>query len=128
MLSKEKRTAFNKIMDSYTRAPQFDIVPNADDLSGFDDEWDGNSTFPGYDNSCDYDDEAFAEGYGLPIAPFTEEDLRFLRDFVLGTAMYVEELEAIANEQSDDFWQARENAYRIVTALLIRHYEYELEG
>ncbi len=69
-----------------------------------------------------------ADDPGLPITPFTEEDLRFLRDFVLGTAMYGEELEAIASGQSDEFWQAREHTYRIIAALLIRHYEYELEG
>ena len=90
-------------------------------------------TFEPYDddpldfNNYDFDDEDLAEDYGLPIEPFTEEDLRFLRDFILGTAMYVEQLEAIANEQSDEFWQAREHAYRIITAVLIRHYEYVLE-
>ncbi|MFI5201074.1 MAG: hypothetical protein ACHQNE_01645 [Candidatus Kapaibacterium sp.] len=73
------------------------------------------------------DNEEFAENFGLPITPFTEDDLRFLRDFILGTAMYVEELESVVSEQSDEFWQAREHAYRIITALLIRHYEYELE-
>lgn len=87
---------------------------------------------PFLDPLCLTDDEAFADGYGLspamPIAPFTEDDLRFLRDFILGTAMYVEQLESVVCDQSDDFWQAREHAYRIITALLIRHYEYELEG
>ncbi len=83
-----------------------------------------------FDDACDlvsFDDDAAAP-MELPISPFTEDDLRFLRDFILGTAMYVEQLEAIASEQSDEFWQAREHAYRIVTAVLIRHYEYELEG
>ncbi len=74
------------------------------------------------------DDPDFAEGYGLPIHSLTEDDLRFLRDFILSSAMYVEQLEAFLCDTSDDFWEAREQAYRIITALLIRHYEYELEG
>jgi hypothetical protein len=87
---------------------------------------------PFLDPRCMTDDEEFAEDYGLsptmPIAPFTEDDLRFLRDFILGTALYVEQLESLICDPSDDFWEAREHAYRIITALLIRHYEYELEG
>jgi hypothetical protein len=79
------------------------------------------------DNLCQVDEEEFAEGYGLPIHSLTEDDLRFLRDFILSSAMYVEQLEAFLFDSSDDFWQAREQAYRIITALLIRHYEYELE-
>ncbi len=74
------------------------------------------------------DEPEFAEGYGLPINTLTEDDLRFLRDFILSSAMYVEQLEAFLCDSSDDFWEAREQAYRIITALLIRHYEYELEG
>jgi hypothetical protein len=74
------------------------------------------------------DDPEFAEGFGLPINTLTEDDLRFLRDFILSSAMYVEQLEAFLCDSSDDFWEAREQAYRIITALLIRHYEYELEG
>jgi hypothetical protein len=81
----------------------------------------------------DFDDERFAEGFLLgddtyPITPFTEDDLRFLRDFILSSAMYVEQLESMLCDTSDDFWEAREHAYRIITALLIRHYEYELDG
>jgi hypothetical protein len=79
------------------------------------------------DHLCQIDDPDFAEGYGLPINTLTEDDLRFLRDFILSSAMYVEQLEAFLCDSSDDFWQAREHAYRIITALLIRHYEYELE-
>ncbi len=90
--------------------------------------------FVPYFDSAFVDEEDFAEDFGasstmfLPITPFTEDDLRFLRDFILGTAMYVEQLESLVCDQSDDFWQAREHAYRIITALLIRHYKYELEG
>jgi len=73
-------------------------------------------------------DPYFADDYGLPIQPFTEDDLRFLRDFILSSAMYVEQLESLLCDTSDDFWEAREHAYRIITALLIRHYEYELDG
>lgn len=74
------------------------------------------------------DEPEFADGYGLPINSLTEDDLRFLRDFILSSAMYVEQLESFLCDSSDDFWEAREQAYRIITALLIRHYEYELEG
>jgi len=81
-----------------------------------------------FEDSWMTDGPDFAEGYGLPIQPFTEDDLRFLRDFILSSAMYVEELESLICDTSDDFWEAREHAYRIITALLIRHYEYELEG
>ena len=80
------------------------------------------------DCDCFVDDPDFAEGFGLPISTLTEDDLRFLRDFILSSAMYVEQLEAFLCNTSDDFWEAREQAYRIITALLIRHYEYELEG
>jgi hypothetical protein len=74
------------------------------------------------------DEPEYADGYGLPIRSLTEDDLRFLRDFILSSAMYVEQLESFLCDSSDDFWKAREDAYRIITALLIRHYEYELEG
>jgi hypothetical protein len=74
------------------------------------------------------DNPEYADNYGLPIEPFTEDDLRFLRDFILSSAMYVEQLEGLLCDTSDDFWEAREHAYRIITALLIRHYEYELDG
>jgi hypothetical protein len=80
------------------------------------------------DESHFVDEPEFAEGFGLPISSLTEEDLRFLRDFILSSAMYVEQLESFLCDSSDDFWEAREQAYRIITALLIRHYEYELEG
>jgi|GEM_PF-3915332 hypothetical protein len=124
MLSKEKRAAFNSIMGGYTLAPQFDT--RVKDLDGFDETL--ADSFHRSDRDFEIDDEEFAEGYGLPIAPFTEEDLRFLRDFILSTALYVEQLEAFVCDSSDDFWEAREHAYRIITALLIRQYEYELEG
>jgi len=94
----------------------------------FDDAEPSYTLDPFLDPLCMIDDEEFADNYGLPIAPFTEDDLRFLRDFILGTAMYVEQLESLVCDASDDFWQAREHAYRIITALLIRLYEYELEG
>ena len=73
------------------------------------------------------DEEEFAEDYGLPIEPFSEGDLRFLRDFILSSALYVEQLEGYICDSSDEFWQAREHAYKIITSLLIRQYEYEME-
>ncbi len=92
------------------------------------------------DHLCQIEDERFVDEHAsstilispmdldLPINSLTEDDLRFLRDFILSSAMYVEQLEAFLCDSSDDFWEAREQAYRIITALLIRHYEYELEG
>jgi hypothetical protein len=130
MLTKEKRAAFNSIMDGYTRTPHFDSPPY-DSIMGDGDELAGFEDAPGAsmsENEWDIDDEQFAEGFTLPITPFTEDDLRFLRDFILSSAMYVEQLESLLCDTSDDFWEAREQAYRIITALLIRHYEYELEG
>jgi hypothetical protein len=52
---------------------------------------------------------------------YDESDLRFLRNFILNAGEYVEELESIAGDTSDDFWQAREHAYKIVTAILMDH-------
>ena len=57
-----------------------------------------------------------------------EEALRYLRDFILGSAAYVEELEAAVCDTSDEYWEAREHAYRIITGLLIDLYQYEMEG
>jgi len=134
MLTKEKRAEFNSIMNGYTSSPSFDIAPGREDLAGFDDSelCMENASVLRQGNAArrdfDYDGEDFADDFGLPITPFTEDDLRFLRDFILGSAMYVEELESVVYKTSDDFWEAREHAYRIITALLIRHYEYEMEG
>ena len=37
-----------------------------------------------------------------------EADLRFVRDFILGSATYVEELENAVCDRSDEYWEARE--------------------
>ena len=55
-----------------------------------------------------------------------EADLRFVRDFILGSATYVEELENAVCDRSDEYWEAREHAYRIITSLLIDVYRYEM--
>lgn len=55
-----------------------------------------------------------------------EADLRFIRDFILGSAAYVEELENTVCDRSDEYWEAREHAYRIITGLLIELYKYEM--
>ena len=60
--------------------------------------------------------------------PVIESDLRFLRDFILHCALYIEELEADAEDTSPDFWEAREHAYRIITSLLVDVYRYERDG
>ena len=56
-----------------------------------------------------------------------EEDLRFLRDFILSSAMYVEQLESLLMQTNDEFWVSREQAYRIVVGELIPCYEAELK-
>jgi hypothetical protein len=56
-----------------------------------------------------------------------ETDISFLRNFILEVALYVEQLELLCNEYSEDFWQAREHAYHIVTTLLREYFEYEME-
>ncbi|GEM_PF-3961785 len=77
----------------------------------------GNPHFDDVDDS--YDDESSASP-----GPLCGADLRFLRDFILGSAFYVEQLEMYLCDSSDDFWQAREHAYRIITAALIHEYEF----
>jgi hypothetical protein len=54
------------------------------------------------------------------------EDINYIRDFIVGSALYVEELETQISERSDDFWESREHAYRIITGLLIDLYQYEM--
>jgi hypothetical protein len=108
--------------DAFQESPRaYDLDEYLDHLNQIDNERNMNET-------PFVDEPEFAEGYGLPINTLTEDDLRFLRDFILSSAMYVEQLEAFLCDSSNDFWEAREQAYRIITALLIRHYEYELEG
>ncbi|HWF43757.1 MAG TPA: hypothetical protein VG537_03855 [Candidatus Kapabacteria bacterium] len=54
------------------------------------------------------------------------EDINYIRDFIVGSALYVEELENQISERSDDFWESREHAYRIITGLLIDLYQFEM--
>ena len=49
-------------------------------------------------------------------------DLHFLREYILNTAAYIESLESELGDTSEEFWQEREQAYRIVTDLLIDIY------
>jgi hypothetical protein len=51
------------------------------------------------------------------------EDLDYLRFFIIHSADYVEELESAICERSDQFWEYREHAYRIITGLLIGQWE-----
>ncbi|GEM_PF-4409355 len=89
---------------SYADEPLFE--DNFDELQDLDED------------DLDHYDDAF---------PFSEGDLRFLRDFILSSATYVEELESLVCDSSEDFWEAREHAYRIVTAALINYFLYEME-
>ena len=83
---------------------------------------------PLFNDEALFDDEAFARGFGFPSITLSEEDFRFLRDFILGSAMYVEQLENLVSESSDEFWEAREHAYRLITNALIGFYEYEMKS
>jgi len=126
MLTPEKRTTFMNIMDGYTRAPRFETIPYTDSLPGFDSDPDLDENF----DLSQVDDNPFAYSNTNPSEMcdiLTEEDLRFLRDFILGMGMYVDQLESLLSDTSEEFWQAREHAYRIVTNMLIKNFLYELE-
>jgi hypothetical protein len=53
------------------------------------------------------------------IDEFEREELEFLAQFIQGTAFYIESLEEAIGESLDDFWQAREHAYHIITTYLV---------
>lgn len=92
----------------------------------------------GFSNEFDYDDPEI--DYDDPEVDFDdlfsdsdelirdESELRFLRDFILSCALYVEELECALCDRSEEFWEAREHAYRIITGLLVDVFRYELAG
>ena len=85
----------------------------------------------GFSNEFDYDDPEIDFGDPFPESPellLDESELRFLRDFILSCALYVEELECALSDRSDEFWEAREHAYRIITSLLIDVFRYEMAG
>jgi hypothetical protein len=50
-------------------------------------------------------------------------DLDYLRFFIIHSADYVEELESAVCDRSDEFWDSREHAYRIITGMLIDQWE-----
>ncbi|HEY3876377.1 MAG TPA: hypothetical protein VGM92_12955 [Candidatus Kapabacteria bacterium] len=153
MLTSEKRTTFNSIMSGYTNNPHFDTFASSEDIFEIPlrcpscnraiDEWNDSGWPPddldalaATDFESDYfganpfiDLPEFADDFGLPFDPIaiTEEDLRFLRDFILSSATYVEQLESLVCESSDDFWEGREHAYRLITNILLGYYEYEME-
>ncbi len=92
----------------------------------------------GFSNEFDYDDPEV--DFDDPEIDFDdlitehdelvrdESDLRFLRDFILSCALYVEELENALCDRSEEFWETREHAYRIITGLLVDVFRYELAG
>jgi hypothetical protein len=80
------------------------------------------SLFPGVPD--DIEDEIDVEE--LMEDPSFSEDINYLREFILSTALYVEELENSICDRSDEFWEAREHAYRIITGLLIDLYRYDM--
>jgi hypothetical protein len=47
------------------------------------------------------------------------EELEFLARFIQGTAFYAETLEEYLGEPLEDFWEAREHAYHIITTYLL---------
>ena len=55
--------------------------------------------------------------YGLN--ELEREELEFLARFIQGSAFYAESLEEYLGEPLEDFWEAREHAYHIVTTYLI---------
>ncbi|MDP4198319.1 MAG: hypothetical protein Q8922_04625 [Bacteroidota bacterium] len=105
--------------------------------SGFSNEYDPDDPELDYDDpefdydisEFDYDDPELGDLFLDTPDPFRDEsDLRFLRDFILSCALYVEELESALCDRSDNFWEAREHAYRIITSLLIDVFRYEMAG
>ena len=87
------------------------------------------SEAPTDDELARYDDEeetVETASVGRPV--LAEESLRFLRDFIIGSGAYVEELESETCDRSDEYWESRDEAYRIITGLLIDTYRYELAG
>ncbi len=78
------------------------------------------------DSDTDFDTECGTIGETNVQLSLPEADLRFVRDFILGSAAYVEELENFACDRSDEYWEAREHAYRIITGLLIDVYRYDM--
>lgn len=53
----------------------------------------------------------------------TLDGLDFVRYFIISSTLYVEELEGALKERNDEFWDAREKAYRIVTNMLIKEWD-----
>ena len=84
--------------------------------------------FPAADEGNDENNDLDMDLYGKKEFEdiFSPEDIRVLRDFVINSALYVEQLENEVCERSDEFWEAREHAYRIVTGLLIDLYQFEM--
>ena len=71
----------------------------------------------------DYDDPDLMDLYE-PEEPWADvDDIRFVRDFILNSSLYISDLEAALGEARHEFWEAREHAYRIVSQILSDLYE-----
>jgi hypothetical protein len=81
-------------------------------------------------NEFDFDDpdlmdiELFAQQ--KPWA--NSDDIKAVRDFILNCSLYITDLETAIGEARQEFWEAREHAYRIISALLIDLNQYDCEG
>jgi hypothetical protein len=79
----------------------------------------------GFGNEFDYDDpeiDFLDDEETKTELPDVTDDLRYLRDFILQCALYINELEMHAGYEDPAFWEAREHAYQIVTSLLVDVY------
>ncbi|MDE2020343.1 MAG: hypothetical protein KGJ13_08415 [Patescibacteria group bacterium] len=58
----------------------------------------------------------------------SEDEARELRDFILMSALTAENLEHYLGRKGDGkFWEDRENAYRIITRILVNGYARQFE-
>jgi hypothetical protein len=79
-------------------------------------------------NEFDYDDPDCWDLYHDVEGPVVDEvGLRALRDFILNCSLYVSDLETALGQEQQEFWEAREHAYNIISTLLIDLYQYDFE-
>lgn len=58
-------------------------------------------------------------GKGKSTLPIAHDDLRFVTDFIRGSAFYIEDLEERLGEDLNDFWRSREQALNILCGWLM---------
>ena len=108
------RASRHSLANGYAPEPEESEYLTRDFFPAFDEEYDDDHLDDDLDGYEDFDE----------ILP--AEDIRFLREFIVSSALYVEQLEDEICERSDEFWESREHAYRIITGLLIDLYRYEM--